>query len=107
MKTWASLLLLAMILWSAPQTYTNGMAVPAAKQAQIIYHLFVDGVEFATVPNGLTTWTGNLPQVVGEVKSYTATAELDGTTSAPTDPYVFAWYVPLSKPGAITIQLSP
>jgi len=110
MKKWFALFaLLGTILWTAPATYTDGTLVPAQTLSAIVFRLYVDGVEFASV-KGVLKWTGTLPQKVGESKSYTATAEIDGqpsTRSAQTDPVVFAWFVPLNKPGNVTIQLSP
>jgi hypothetical protein len=93
------------VIWDAPTAYINGDAVPAAKLAEVTYHLYADGVEFASVPNGATTWNGTLPQQPGEVKDYTCTAELDGKESAQSDPTTFAYFVPLNKPGSVTIQL--
>jgi hypothetical protein len=93
------------ITWPAPTTYINGDAVPAAKSAEVTYHLYADGVEFASVPNGATEWIGTLPQRPGEVKDYTCAAELDGAMSEQSNPVTFAYFLPLNKPGSVTIQL--
>ena len=110
MKKWFAIFsLLGTILWTAPQTYTDNLPIPSTVLPSIVYRLYVDGTEFASAKGSLK-WTGTLPQTAGEVKKYTATAEIDGqlgTKSAPTDPVTFAWFIPLNKPGNVTIQLTP
>jgi hypothetical protein len=108
MKKWIAVFgLLSVIIWTAPADYSNGTPLPSSILPNIVYRLYVDGAEFAQV-KGVLKWEGTLPQQPGEVKNYTATAEIDGqagTKSAPTDPVTFAWWIPLNRPGSVTIQL--
>ena len=94
----------ASISWTAPATYTDNTPIPQEKIPTIKYRLYSDMVEFGVVV-GATQWEGTLPQQPGEVKSYTATAELDGQTSAHSPPTTFAWFLPTNAPGSVVIQL--
>jgi len=109
MKSWIAILgLLSTILWTAPTNYADGTPIPNSVLPSIVYRVFVNGSEFAQV-KGKLSWEGTLPQQPGEVKSYTATAEIDGqptTRSEFTKEYIFAWYIPLNPPGGFTIQLT-
>ena len=93
------------IMWTAPVADTDGTEISAGDIAQIKYHLYVDGVEFAVVPDGVTRWDGTLPQKPGEVKSYTCTAELYERESAHSTPTLFAYYLSTVAPGSVVIQL--
>lgn len=95
----------ATIDWNAPATYVNGDPVGPAELARVEYHLYADMVEFAVVGAGATHWEGDLPQAVGETKSYTATAVLDGVPSDHSAPTIFVYIVPLSPPANILIQM--
>ena len=91
--------------WTPVTSYTDGSAISVAKQAEIVYHIFCDNAEFASV-TGVGTWKGTIPQARGETKTYHLTAELDGMTSDP-GPSTLYFYPVLSpgSPGTIIIQL--
>ena len=92
------------ITWTAPTVYVDNSAIPQEKIQTIKYRLYANMMEFGVVV-GATQWQGTLPQQPGEVKSYTATAELDGQTSAHSPPTTFAWFLPTNAPGSVVIQL--
>lgn len=74
--------------WTNPTQYVDGTAIPAAKQALIKTHLYwattSNGpwIEFASVSNGTSSYSGTPPANYGIVAYYTLTVELDGALSA-------------------------
>lgn len=104
------------VTWTNPTTYTDNTAISAAAQATITTRLFYDVDQlgtptlFATVTNGVTTWTGALPTACaakGFTCYYTATASIpaEGDVQSAYAPYVSYTvpYVAPLTPTSITI----
>ena len=85
------------ITWEGPTTYVSGNTISDADQAKIVYHIFADKVEFASV-TGVRSWDGKIPQNPGETKTYDVTAELNGATSDHSKGTVFVY--PAEAPNA-------
>jgi hypothetical protein len=91
--------------WTSGTTYIYGSEVPGNKQAQIVYHIYCDGVEFSSVV-GVSEWEGDLPQGRGETKTYYLIAELDGMFSekSPETIYYYGFQAP-GAPGLIILNM--